>query len=203
MISFVRGEVAWVGAEQAVLDVGGVGLTLWCAPRTLAGLRVGQSAQVATSLIVREDSLTLFGFADDDERRTFEQLQSVTGIGPRTAATILSVLTPDELRVAVARDDLVTLSKPPGVGRKGAARLALELKDKLGAPSTSAPLTRPADRTWLGQVIAGLVALGWSQRDAASAAEAVVPEADAAAESGQPMAVPALLRAALRHLDRA
>lgn len=203
MISFVRGDVAWVGADQAVLDVGGVGLSIWCAPRTLAQLRVGHVAQVATSLIVREDSLTLFGFADDDERRVFEQLQSVTGIGPRTAATILSVLSPDDLRTAVARDDLVTLSKPPGVGRKGAARLALELKDKLGAPAASAPVAPQVDHSWLGQVIAGLVALGWSQRDAAAAAEAVVPEADAAAEAGQPLAVPALLRAALRQLDRA
>ncbi|MGV1003582.1 MAG: Holliday junction branch migration protein RuvA [Candidatus Nanopelagicales bacterium] len=203
MISHLRGTVSWVGAEAAVIDIGGVGMTVWCAPATLAELRLGHEAQVATSLIVREDSLTLFGFADDDERQVFEKLQSVSGIGPRTAAAILAVLRPDQLRTAVARDDLVTLSKPPGVGRKGAARLALELKDKLGAPASATLSVRPADNSWLGQVIDGLVALGWNQRDASAAAEAVVPQADAAAQAGKPLEVPALLRAALRQLDRA
>ena len=203
MIAFVRGTVASVGSEQAVVDVGGIGLALLCGPRTLAELRPGAPAQVATALVVREDSLTLFGFADEEERQAFEVLQTVTGIGPRTAQAILAVLTVDELRTAVAADDLATLSRPPGIGRKGAARIALELKDRLGAPTTSAVSAPAAVDTWSAPVTDGLVALGWPLRDARSAAEAVREDADAVlAEGGQP-SVPALLRAALRHLDRA
>ncbi|MCU0284683.1 MAG: Holliday junction branch migration protein RuvA [Candidatus Nanopelagicales bacterium] len=160
-------------------------------------------AHVATALVVREDSLTLFGFADEDERQAFEVLQSVTGIGPRTAQAILAVLTVDQLRAAVAADDLVTLARPPGIGRKGAARIALELKDRLGAPSGAAAApTAPGD-DWAEPVVDGLVALGWPLRDARAAAEAVRPEAEATLADGAVPSVPALLRAALRHLDRA
>jgi Holliday junction DNA helicase RuvA len=185
-----------------VVDVGGVGLAVMCGPRTLSELRPGTPAQVATALVVREDSLTLFGFADEEERQAFEVLQSVTGIGPRTAQAILAVLTVEQLRAAVAGDDLATLSKPPGIGRKGAARIALELKDKLGAPAATA-VAAPRDDDWSARVVDGLVALGWPVRDARAAAEAVRSEAEAVlAEGGRP-SVPALLRSALRHLDRA
>jgi Holliday junction DNA helicase RuvA len=202
VIAFVHGIVASVGSDHAVIDVGGVGLSLLCGPRTLADLRPGAPAQVATALVVREDSLTLFGFRDEEERQAFEVLQSVTGIGPRTAQAILAVLTVDELRTAVATDDLVTLSKPPGIGRKGAARIALELKDRLGA-STSSPAAAMAADDWSTPVIDGLIALGWPPRDARAAAESVQGEAQAVlAEGGHP-SVPALLRSALRHLDRA
>jgi holliday junction DNA helicase RuvA len=203
VIAFVRGTVAAVGADHAVIDVGGVGLSVLCGPRALAGLRPGSPAQVATALVVREDSLTLFGFSDDDERQAFEVLQSVSGIGPRTAQAILAVLTVDQLRAAVAADDLVTLSKPPGIGRKGAARIALELKDRLGAPVTSSTAASMAADDWATPVVDGLIALGWPPRDARAAAEAVQGEAEAVlAEGGHP-SVPALLRSALRHLDRA
>ena len=202
VIAFVHGTVASVDSDHAVIDVGGVGLSVLCGPRTLAELRPGAPAKVATALVVREDSLTLFGFSDEDERQAFEVLQSVTGIGPRTAQAILAVLTVDQLRSAVAADDLVTLSKPPGIGRKGAARIALELKDRLGAPTTSTAATRGAD-DWSTPVIDGLIALGWPPRDARAAAEAVQGDAEAVlAEGGHP-SVPALLRSALRHLDRA
>jgi len=202
VIAFVRGTVATVGPDQAVVDVGGVGLAVMCGPRTLSELRPGTPAQVATALVVREDSLTLFGFADEEERQAFEVLQSVTGIGPRTAQAILAVLTVEQLRAAVAGDDLATLSKPPGIGRKGAARIALELKDKLGAPAATA-VAAPRDDDWSARVVDGLVALGWPVRDARAAAEAVRSEAEAVlAEGGRP-SVPALLRSALRHLDRA
>lgn len=203
MIAFVHGTVASVGSDHAVIDVGGVGLALLCGPRTLADLRPGVPARMATALVVREDSLTLFGFADEDERAAFEVLQSVTGIGPRTAQAILAVLTVEQLRTAVAADDLVTLSKPPGIGRKGAARIALELKDRLGAPSASSAAASVAAEDWATPVIDGLIALGWPPRDARAAAQAVQGEAEAVlAEGGHP-SVPALLRSALRHLDRA
>ncbi|MGB7983304.1 MAG: Holliday junction branch migration protein RuvA [Candidatus Nanopelagicales bacterium] len=202
MIAFVHGTVASVAADHAVIEVGGVGLSVLLHARALAELRPGTSARVPTALVVREDSLTLFGFTDEQERATFEVLQSVTGIGPRTAQAILAVLNVEQLRAAVANDDLATLAKPPGIGRKGAARIALELKDRIGAPS--APTTPAAgDDQWSGPVTDGLIALGWPPRDARTAAEAVRPEADLVLAQGGHPSVPALLRAALRHLDRA
>jgi Holliday junction DNA helicase RuvA len=192
-----------VAGDHAVIDVGGVGLSVLCGPRTLGALRPGSAAQVATALVVREDSLTLFGFADEDERQAFEVLQTVTGIGPRTAQAILAVLTVDQLRAAVAADDLATLAKPPGIGRKGAARIALELKDRLGAPAGSAAAPAEVADVWSEPVVDGLVALGWPLRDARAAAEAVRPQAEATIAEGALPSVPGLLRAALRHLDRA
>lgn len=202
MIAFVRGTVASVGSDQAVIDVGGVGLAVQCGPRTLADLRLGAPAGIATCLVVREDSLTLFGFADEEERQVFELLQSVSGIGPRTAQAILAVLTVDQLRAAVAADDLATLAKPPGIGRKGAARIALELKDRIGPPATL-PGPQVATGDWAVPVVEGLVALGWPVRDARAAAASVAPEAEAVLRDGGQPSVPALLRSALRHLDRA
>lgn len=202
MIAFVQGTVASLGVDQAVIDVGGVGLSVLCGPRTLADLRVGTAARMATALVVREDSMTLFGFADESERQAFESLQSVSGIGPRTAQAVLGVLTVDELRAAVATDDLATLSKPPGIGRKSAARIALELKDRLGTVSSSTSAAAPVD-DWAAPVVDGLVALGWPVRDARAAADAVKDEAQAVLAAGDVPSVPGLLRSALRHLDRA
>ena len=200
MISFVRGTVASVGATTAVVDVGGLGLELQCTPATLGDLRVGHAATLPATLVVREDSMTLYGFADSDERSVFEILQTVTGVGPRLAQSLLSVLSPDALRVAVATEDLTALTRVPGVGRKGAQRLVLELKDRLGAPSGVVDLGR-AERgdapAWQGQVHAALVGLGWSPKEADAAVEAVGPEVAADAD------VATVLRAALRTLDRA
>jgi Holliday junction DNA helicase RuvA len=202
VIAFVRGTVTSVGTDHLVLDVGGVGLSVLCGPRALADRRPGQATTVATALVVREDSLTLFGFVDDEERLAFEVLQSVSGIGPRTAQGILATLSVEQLRAAIAADDLAALSRAPGIGRKGAARIALELKDRLGAPASPEPVAAAVDE-WSGPVVDGLVALGWPVRDARAAAEAVRPEAESVLDEGAVPSVPALLRSALRHLDRA
>ncbi|MFN8167224.1 MAG: Holliday junction branch migration protein RuvA [Candidatus Nanopelagicales bacterium] len=201
MIAYVRGPVAAVGPGSAVVEVGGVGLELQCTPSTIAELRIGQTATLAAALVVREDSLTLFGFADEDERSVFETLQTVTGVGPRLAQSLLAVHRPDSLRRAVADDDVAALMRVPGVGRKGAQRLVLELKDRLGAP-TGSDLGTPAapgaaGPVWAGQVHAALVGLGWSAREAETAVAAVAEEMPADAD------VAAVLRAALRSLDRA
>ena len=145
MIAFVRGDVAAVTLTSAVLEVGGVGLELMCTPGTLATLRTGQSATLPTSMVVREDSLTLFGFLDDDEKSTFELVQTASGVGPKLAQAMLAVLTPDDLRMAVAGDDVKTLTRVPGIGQKGAQRIILELKDRIGTPARR-PLGRPAPR---------------------------------------------------------
>lgn len=134
MIAFVSGPVAALAPDAAVVEVGGLGIAVQCAPNTLATLRVGTPARIATSLVVREDSLTLYGFADDDERQTFELLQTASGVGPRLAQAMLAVHSPDTLRRAVATADEKTLVAVPGIGKKGAQKLLLELKDRLGAP---------------------------------------------------------------------
>lgn len=200
MIAFVSGTVAQVSLTGAVIEVGGVGLELMCTPHTLATLRTGQQATLPSSLVVREDSLTLFGFVDDDEKATFELLQTASGVGPKLAQAMLAVLSPDDLRSAVAAEDVRTLTRVPGVGQKGAQRIILELKDRLGvvagagvsrigAPAAVAP--------WRDQVHQGLVGLGWSAKEAEKAVEAVAPAANGNPDVG------ALLRSALQTLSKA
>ncbi len=201
MIAHLNGTVAALTPDGVVIDVGGVGLRVQCTPDTLAALRPGAPGRVATSLVVREDSLTLFGFATDDERNVFELLQTASGIGPRLALAMLAVHSPDALRRAVAAEDIKALTMVPGVGTKGAQRIILELRDRLGAPgdlagSGSVPARR-AEPSWRDQVQSGLVNLGWSPRDAEAAVVAV--EADSG--DAEPD-VPTALRAALRKLSR-
>jgi holliday junction DNA helicase RuvA len=197
MISFVRGTVAAVTLSTAVVEVGGVGLELHCTPGTLAGLRTGSEALLPTSMVVREDSLTLFGFADDDEKQMFELAQTASGVGPKLAQAMLAVLSPDGLRVAIASDDVKTLTKVPGIGQKGAQRIILELKDRIGTPTGggAAPV-RVVAAGWRDQVIEGLVGLGYSAKDAEKAVEAV------AAGTPDTTDVGALLRAALQTLRK-
>ncbi|WP_426566817.1 Holliday junction branch migration protein RuvA [Angustibacter sp. McL0619] len=201
MIASVSGVVRQVRLDAAVISVGGVGMLVQASPRTLAGLREGKPAELATSLVVREDSLTLFGFTDDDERSTFEALQSVSGIGPRLALSLLAVHEPEALRRAIATDDLAALRKVPGVGLKSAQRMVLELKGKLGLPgapgSAPAAAPEPDDESWRGQVRDALVGLGWAAKAADDAITKVAPPA------GEPVDVPAVLRAALQRLGRA
>jgi holliday junction DNA helicase RuvA len=211
MIAFVRGRVVSVGLDSVVVDVDGIGYEIRATPGTLADLRVDATATVPTSLVVREESLTLYGFADDDERMVFELLQTASGVGPRLAQAMLAVHRPDDLRRAVAKEDLVALTKVPGIGKKGAQRIVLELKDRLGAPaagaatSNGAPAAAAADVTaaWRIQVRGALLGLGWSAREAESALDAVEPIAQEQTETGAAPEVASLLRAALRTLSRA
>ena len=198
MIAFVRGQVAAVTLSSAVLEVGGVGLELICTPGTLATLQPGHSATLPTSMVVREDSLTLFGFLDEDEKSIFELVQTASGVGPKLAQAVLAVLTPDDLRRAIGSDDVKTLTRVPGIGQKGAQRIILELKDRIGPVrgGRTAPAAAVA-APWRDQVHQGLVGLGWSTRDAEDAVEAVAPEA------GDTPDVGTLLRAALRTLSKA
>lgn len=199
MISSVRGEVLEIGLDHAVVEVGGVGLAVHATPTTLAGLRRGQPSRLATALVVREDSLTLFGFADDEERELFGLLQTVSGIGPRTALATLAVLAPDVLRRALVDGDLTTITRVPGIGRKGAERLVLELRDKVVA-SAAAPAAVPSaalngTNPRRDQVVEALVGLGFTAKPAELAVDAVLAGgADADAST--------LLRAALTRLGR-
>ncbi len=201
MIAQVTGNVAALGPTSAVVETGGVGLLALCSPGTLAGLRVGQRTTLFTSLVVREDALTLFGFASADEREFFELLITATGVGPKLAQAALAVLAPDELRHAIATENLVVLCRVPGIGRKGAQRIVLELKDKINAVGLVGDLGTPAlprQAVWRAQVTQGLVGLGWALRDAEAACDEVEPLLVEQPDLG----VPALMRAALLSLAR-
>ncbi|MGF0116916.1 Holliday junction branch migration protein RuvA [Promicromonospora sp. Marseille-Q5078] len=201
MIASLTGTVTHVTLERAVLDVGGVGYLVHATPGTLAGLRVGERAQLHTTLVVREDSMTVFGFAEADEREVFETAQSVSGVGPRIALAMLAVLTPDSLRRAVATEDLAALRRVPGVGPKSAQRLVLELGGKLGAPGVGDDRVPDAAPVAGGdpardQVVEALVGLGWAAKVAQDTVDRVLADAG---DDG-PVDVAATLRAALRSL---
>jgi holliday junction DNA helicase RuvA len=198
MIASVRGRVAAVSPDGAVIEVGGVGLAVHCAPGTLAGLRPGTEARLATSLVVREDSLTLYGFADDDEKHLFELLQTASGVGPRLAQAVLAVHTPDTVRKAIANADTATLTRVPGIGKKGAERLILELRDRIGPVVVGAP-GAPAGTgaAWPEQVRQALVGLGWTAGQADQAVAAVAETVD-----GDTPPVPVLLKQAIRLLGK-
>ena len=199
MIASVRGLVTAIASDSAVVEVGGVGLAVQCAPGTLAGLRTGVETRLATSLIVREDSLTLYGFADDDEKQLFELLQTASGVGPRVAQAVLAVHQPDAVRRAIAGGDLAALTRVPGIGKKGAERLILELRDKIGmVPVGPDGATGVLGGAWQEQVRQGVIALGWS---AAQADQAVTAVAETI--TGDTPPVPVLLRQAIRLLGRA
>jgi holliday junction DNA helicase RuvA len=212
VIASLRGRVVSLRLDAVVLEVGGVGLLVQATPGTLAELRPGQEAQLSTSMVVREDALTLFGFAEADERDVFETVQTVSGIGPRLALAMLAVHTPEGLRKAVASQDLTALMRVPGIGRKGAQRIVLELTDRLGAPSggttaaaTGAGAAAGAPAPWRDQVLDALVGLGWPARQASEAVDSVVGTANSAVSvdlTGDPPDMAQVLRAALRQLGR-
>ena len=197
MIASVEGRVAALTGDGVVVVVGGVGLAVHTTAGTRARLRVGEQALLSTSLVVREESLTLYGFGDDDERGMFELLQTASGVGPRVAQAVLTVHTPDAVRRALATEDLAALCLVPGIGRKGAQRMVLELKDKAGLPGASAAV--PAQTGWRDTLSQALVGLGWSSTQADEVVAGLAAEHPAATEAD----VPSLLRSALAQLGRA
>ena len=209
MISSVRGEVLAIHLDHAVIEVGGVGLAVRTTPATLAELRRGAPARLWTTLVVREDSLTLFGFTTASGKELFELVQSVSGVGPKIALALLAVLDPDELRRALSTADTATLCRAPGIGKKSAERLVLELKDKVG---TAGPSATPVDgrggpvdavvggsTAWRGQVTDALLGLGFTGKQADDAVAAVVAQEDPAVAAGD---VGVLLRRTLALLGR-
>lgn len=211
MIASVHGVVAHVGLDHLIVEVGGVGLKVHTTPATAVGFTTGSAAHLHTSMVVREESLTLYGFADDEAKAIFEQVQTVSGVGPRLAQAMLAVHEPNDVRRAISGGDLAALTKVPGIGRKGAERIVLELRDKIapvagvtpenaaGALSAIQGQTHPD----AGQVIDALVGLGWSTKQADDAVRGVTARQDTeTSETGASMNVAALLRAALQDLGR-
>lgn len=200
MIAHLRGTVTAVGATHVVIDLAGFGIRASVTPATATSVRLGQPTELQTSMVVREDSMTLYGFATADERDCFELAMSASGVGPKIALAMLSVLSPDELRGAIASGDHKTLTRTPGLGPKGAQKVVLELKDKVHAlgPVTT-PGAHPAaavTEPWREQVAQGLQGLGWSAKDADAACDRVA----GLAETETSVAV--LMRAALQSLAK-
>ncbi|TDT33510.1 Holliday junction branch migration protein RuvA [Naumannella halotolerans] len=197
MIAQVRGTVVTVGMTSAVIDVNGFGMAVLVTPATASGLRIGTEVTLATSLVVREDSMTLYGFADAAGRDLFELLITANGVGPKLAQAALAVHGPDDLRLAIAEADLAALTKVPGIGRKGAEKISLELRDKVGPPirTGQSVASEPVD-TWRDQVMLGLQGLGWSAKDAEAACDRVAEDATGTESVAE------LMRAALQTLAR-
>ncbi|WP_247040161.1 Holliday junction branch migration protein RuvA [Arthrobacter rhizosphaerae] len=201
MISFLRGTVAHVGLSSAVIDLNGAGMSVNATPQTLSRLRQGEEGKLFTSLIVREDSLTLFGFSTDDEREVFDVLLSVSGVGPRLALAVLAVHDPEAVRVAAHSGDGKAFTKVPGIGPKVAGRIVLELAGKLvphGTPGGSTPAAVTVT-AWKGQVVAAMTSLGWSEKDATASIEKALADSPEIAEKGN---VAEILRTTLRWLGQ-
>lgn len=205
MISSVRGVVQHVGLDHAVIEVSGFGLMVLAAPQTLSGLRAGETAYLQTSFVPRQDDAPLlFGFGDAAEREIFTTLLGISGIGPRLALAVLSVHSPDAVRVAIRDSDTAAFTKVPGIGKKTAQRILLELAGKLVIEQDQPVDTNGRSATGQAgsvsaEVIAALGSLGWSEKDASVAVESTL---SASPELGQ-AATPELLRAVLRSLGTA
>ncbi|MFE7719793.1 Holliday junction branch migration protein RuvA [Nocardia rhizosphaerihabitans] len=185
MIASVRGEVLEIALDHVVIEAAGVGYRLNVTPATLAGLSRGAEARLYTAMIVREDSMTLFGFADTEARDLFGLLQTVSGVGPRLAMAVLAVLEPEALRKALAESNVAALTRVPGIGKRGAERMVVELRDKVnlvpvpaGPPGAQVPVTPVRE-----QVAEALVGLGFPAKQAEQAVDTVLADQPAATTS--------------------
>jgi len=175
MIATITGEVKAISLHRAVVEVGGVGLSVNLIQSAAAHLNLGTVVTFHTSLVVREDSLTLYGFLTSDSKQLFEQVQTVSGIGPKVALAILGSLSPEELASAIATEDIAAIARVPGIGRKGAQRLILELKGKLSDLSDGARVASHQP-VWREQLTNALISLGFAPKDSDRAITSVVNE---------------------------
>lgn len=209
MISFLRGTVMASG-PTLVVDVGGVGIEVHPTARLATSAVVGEPLTIPAAMVVREDAWTVYGFRDTEERAMFLAMQAAKGVGPRVAINLLSAMTPDELRAAVHTGNAAALTVAPGVGAKGAARLVIDLRDRLGAPTTAAaarpssgPAPMGASAGWQGDLSGALAGLGWTSPEAAAAVAAVAPETGEGGSARRPDGTPdlgVLLKLAMAHL---
>lgn len=200
MIARLCGQVIEVNPYEVVIDVSGVGYQIFCTPQTAGGLTPGQLGTVYTSMVVREDAISLYGFANQSERDTFELMRTVSGVGVKTALAMLAVMSPEKIVQVVHSEDFKALTAVPGIGSKGAQRIVLELKDKVAKLNVDAltDANEPSGTRWREQVVAGLVGLGWPTKQAEAACDQISVLADTNPEIG----VAGLLKAALRRLAK-
>lgn len=175
MISLINGVVRSIGCDKVIVEVGGVGLAVSVTTQTGYQLNIGVPVQLFTTLIVREDALTLFGFLDEESRSTFELVQTVTGIGPKVALAIMGSHSPQTLAAAIAQEDISAIEKVPGIGRKGAQRLILELKGKISDFGTSHKSAHHQP-VWREQLTSALVSLGFTAKDSDAAINSVLAD---------------------------
>lgn len=197
MISLIHGVVRSISSDRAVIEVGGVGLAVSLTSQTASQLNLGAPVQLFTSLVVREDSLTLFGFLDEESRSAFELVQTVSGIGPKVALAILGAHNPQSLAVAIAQEDIKAIEKVPGIGRKGAQRLILELKGKI-SDFASVDHKQIHQPVWREQLTSALISLGFTAKDSDSAITAVVSQYADSGVDAQKVDISELLKAALQ-----
>ena len=160
MIASISGEVKSINATNAVIEVGGVGILVQLSAKTVTGLSIGKKVELFTTMIVREDSLTLYGFNTSAARDLFEVLQTVSGIGPKVSQSALSIYEPDEIILAISKGDNSLLERIPGLGKKGAQRVILELKDKVKATKETSGKV-----DWRTPLHAALTGLGFSGKE--------------------------------------
>ena len=196
MISIVTGTVRSLQSDRLIVEVGGIGLSVLVNPATSSAVSLGSSVQLFTSLVVREDSITLFGFLSEQARSFFELVQTVSGVGPKVALSILSALTPEDLARAIAQEDVATIERVPGIGRKGAQRMILELKGKLSDLSDS-DTYRGHQPAWREQLTSALVSLGFSPKDSDQAISALVNRLQSNGIDASTVAMSDLLKDAL------
>jgi Holliday junction DNA helicase RuvA len=173
MISFINGTVRSLTLDRAVVEVGGVGLAISITPATSASLNIGAPAQFFTTFVVREESMTLYGFLDEDVKTLFELVQTVSGIGPKVALSLVAALSPSQLGIAISQEDIAAIEKVPGIGRKGAQRLILELKGKLSDFGTSNKIAHHQP-VWREQLASALISLGFTAKESDGAITTVV-----------------------------
>jgi Holliday junction DNA helicase RuvA len=196
MISLVNGVVRSISIDKTIVEVGGVGLSLSITQKTSAQLNIGVTVQLFTTLVVREDALTLYGFLEDGDRALFELVQTVSGIGPKVALSIVSALSPSQLALAISQEDISAIEKVPGIGRKGAQRLILELKGKLTDFGTSSKSDRHQP-VWREQLTSALVSLGFNAKDSDAAISQVVARLSEDGIDAQNLELSDLLKRAL------
>jgi Holliday junction DNA helicase RuvA len=196
MISLVNGVVRSISLDKVIVEVGGVGLSLSISQKTSAQLNIGVPVQLFTTLVVREDALTLYGFLEDGDRVLFELVQTVSGIGPKVALSIVSALSPSQLAIAISQEDISAIEKVPGIGRKGAQRLILELKGKLTDFGTTSKTDRHQP-VWREQLTSALVSLGFNAKDSDAAISQVVARLSEDGVDAQNLELSDLLKRAL------
>jgi holliday junction DNA helicase RuvA len=196
MISTLSGTIRLLSQDKLVIEVGGVGLSVLINPPTSLGLTLGAQTTLYTSLVVREDSLTLFGFLSEEVRNLFELVQTVSGVGPKVALSIMGALTPEDLARAISQEDTSAIERVPGIGKKGAQRMILELKGKLNDLSSGATY-KGHQPPWREQLLSALVSLGFSPKESDSAISYVVNDLQGNDQDPATMQLSELLKLAL------
>jgi Holliday junction DNA helicase RuvA len=196
MISLLTGTIRSLTSDRAIVEVGGVGLIVVVTPSTSAQITLGSQQQFFTSLVVREDSLTLYGFLTDEAKGLFELVQTVSGIGPKVAMSIVGAMSPEDLARAISQEEISIIEKVPGIGRKGAQRLILELKGKLSDLSNNKTY-RAHQPAWREKLVSGLTSLGFSPKEADGAITEVVANLSAEGVDASTVDLSELLKMAL------